>query len=271
MRRVFSIVLAVGSLTWGGAQAQPAAPEAAPATAPAADPAPAPAAEPAVSPSEPSPASGTTEPPPPPVAPSFPVPRYEKPPEPTEWDQPTFPPAQAARSSRTSEAGFELTVPIYFTSDEGAIDPGFGFAGRFGLVVGRYFVPELHLGWQINWLDDDVVGPYDLTMDTFWVSAGARFRFDNGGLVTPFVSAAFDMNFVHMEGDEQIVCGYYYCDSVANYEFTPGFSGKVGIAFEMSRHTAIDVGVRIAMMFEGDVFPHAEGFVSPFVGLTFYN
>lgn len=274
MRRVFSIVLAVGSLVANSAaQAQTAAPGAAPPaaspTAPAAEPTPTPAVEPAPGPSAPSPEPGTAEPAPPPVAPQFPVPTYEKPPVPTEWDQPTFPPAQAARSHRTSEAGIELTVPIWF--NEEAIDPGFGFAGRFGLVLGKYFVPELGLGWQINWLNDAVTGPYDLTMDTFWISAGARLRFDSGGLVTPFVSAAFDMNFVHIEGNEDIVCGWYYCGSVANYEFTPGFSGKVGVAFEMSRYTAIDVGVRIAMMFQGDVFPHAEGLVSPFVGLTFYN
>jgi hypothetical protein len=223
------------------------------------------------------PPEGVGEPPPPEFAPEFPVPKYEKPPVPTEWDQPTFPPPQASRSRRTTEAGFDLGVPIWFTPDNGAIDPGFGFAGRFGLLIGRYFVPELHLGWQINWLDDDVVPVPGLTMDTFYFSLGSRIRFENDGLVTPFVSAAFDMNFVHREGDETYTCGggyfyyYYSCGTVANYEFTPGFSGKLGLAFELDRSFAIDVGARVAMMFKADLFAHAEGYVSPFVGFTFYN
>jgi hypothetical protein len=285
MRRSLSILVVLcGSVAWTGVQAQSAAPDAAapaPAVAPAAAPTPTPTPTPAPTPegpgaepaAAPPPVEATGEPPPPAFAPAFPVPKYEKPPEPTEWDQPTFPPPQAARSRRSTEAGFDLQVPIWFTPDDGAIDPGFGFAGRFGLLVGRYLVPELHLGWQINWMDEDVVG-FDRSMDIFYFSVGARVRFDSGGLVTPFVSGAFDMSFVHFEGDEDVYCGgyyYYYCDTVANYEFTPGFSAKVGVAFEMSRDVAIDVGARIAMVFETDVFPQAEGYVSPFVGLTFYN
>ena len=178
---------------------------------------------------------------------------------------------QAARRGPVSEGSFMLGVPIWFTPDRGIVQPGVGFeariARRFGLVA-----PELTVGWQINWIDEDKLRQelrnYNLTIDSLYISAGARVYALREAPVTPFISGAFDLSFWHLTGSGGLACGYYYCDTSATYDVSVGISGRLGVAFMPSERLQIEAGARIAMVFAVGPFEDVEAWVSPFLGFT---
>lgn len=267
MSRILPLLIAVACLSAAPLQAQEPSPEAAEPTDTAAvaevaaAPAPAPAAqEPSPAASEPPVASTAprSEPPPPPVR-DFPVPDNTPPPKP-DFDAPTFP-SEDSPGHHSFETGFHLGVPVFLTA-EADVDPGFAMAGRWGFVAG-IVVPEIHVGWQANSVDGDDV------LDALNLGFGVRLRMDNTSVVTPFLSAAFDMNFWHFTGSDEVVCGYY-CETRENYGFSPGFSGIAGLAIGLSRRVSLDLGIRVATTFEAGIMDQSEVWVTPLFGLGFY-
>lgn len=260
------VTLVLSAVIASAADAQQPSPAGAPAPTQAADAAepaePPPAAPAAPAPSAPPPARA--EPASPPLRP-FPVPDNPEPVKPADWDVPRFPDRPYA-SRHNFEAGFGMGIPIWLT--RGEVQPGFGFDGRWGFVTGMV-VPELGLGWQINGLSDDLGS--DRTLDVFYLSFGARARFENHSRVTPFVSGALDLNFWHWSGDTALACGYYYCRESANYDFSPGMSMKGGVAFEVASQLALDAGLRLGSTFATGVFDRTQVWLSPFLALTFYH
>jgi hypothetical protein len=171
---------------------------------------------------------------------------------------------------RVYEASFMIGVPIWFTT-KNVVQPGVSFetrfARRFGLVA-----PELTLGWQVNWLNEDklpnALQYYNFTIDSFYMTLGARVYFVEKGPIQPFISAGFDLAFWHYTGNSQTVCGYYYCVNAADYDVGIGFSGRLGVAFVPADTVAFELGARIAMALPVGPIRTTEGWVSPYIGFT---
>jgi hypothetical protein len=176
---------------------------------------------------------------------------------------------ETPRDYPRNEFGMMIGVPIWFSPGDSVIAPGFSIEGRYARRFGA-LAPEFAVGWQINWLDKDKlpasVRNADLTIDTFFLSAGLRVYVLPESGVSPFISGAFDLSFWHFAGDTQTVCGYYYCNDVANYEATVGFSGRVGIAFIPNPRFQLEIGARVAMAFPIGPFDTTQGWVTPYLG-----
>lgn len=169
------------------------------------------------------------------------------------------------------EAGFYLGVPIWFTPDKGIVQPGVSFETRFARRFGL-LAPEITLGWQINWLDQDelpnALRNYNFTIDAFYMTLGARVYFVERGVVQPFASAGFDLAFWHLTGDTSTACGYYYCAQTANYDLGIGFSGRLGVAIVPTRSVQLELGARIAMTFPVGPIDDVEAWLTPYLGFT---
>jgi len=176
------------------------------------------------------------------------------------------------RYSSRNEMGFLIGVPVWFTPERGVIGPGISFEGRFAHRFG-FIAPEINVGWQINWLDEDELDvryrSANLTLDSFFISAGARVYVLPEALLSPFISAAFDLSFWHFTGDNSTACGYYYCSTVANYDAGIGFSGRVGLAIVPNRRFQFEIGAKLAMAFPVGPFERTQGWVTPYLGFTF--
>jgi len=270
MSRSIPVLALVACLTAASAHAQqPAAEPAAPAEEPAepasGDAAPGPAGSPETpqAPAEqpPPPAPSTApraEPAPPPVR-DFPVPHNTPPPKP-DFDAPRFPDRNSP-GRHSVETGFHLGVPVFLTADSD-VDPGFAMGGRIGFVAG-FVVPEFGIAWQGNSVDGED------TLDAMMLSFGARLRMNNSSSVTPFISGAFDMNFWHFTGSDELVCRNY-CEVREDYGFSPGVSGVAGLALSLSPRVSFDVGLRVAATFAAGILDEAELWLTPQVGLGFY-
>ena len=170
-----------------------------------------------------------------------------------------------------TELSFMLGVPVWFTGEHAVVDPGVSFEMRFARRYGL-IAPELTLGWQINWLDQgelpaSVRRSQDLTIDSFYVSAGARIYVLRDAIVTPFISGAFDIAFWHFTGDTTTVCDYYYCSDVADYDVGIGLSGRAGVAFLPNTMLQLELGARVAMAFPVGPFDRTQGWVTPYFGV----
>ena len=51
------------------------------------------------------------------------------------------------------------------------------------------------------------------------------------------------------------------------FRFTPGFTGKFGIAFRVSQGTYIDLGIKYSLSGAGDFFLRREQWVTPYLGI----
>ena len=62
-------------------------------------------------------------------------------------------------------------------------------------------------------------------------------------------------------------CNYYYCTQVATYEFTPGYSGKVGTGIEITKQVYIDIGFGWSFTGKGNFFRRTRWGVGPLIGM----
>jgi hypothetical protein len=183
-----------------------------------------------------------------------------------------YPPDAADPRRPHNEAEFMIGIPVWFTSQDGAVDPGVSFearvARRFGAIA-----PEFTIGWQINWIDEDKLPAVDrdanITIDTFFFGLGARvYPIPTATVVSPFFSGAFNVYFWHITGNDDLVCGWYYCTTVADYDATVGFEGRLGLAIRASMTMQIDVGAKIGMTFPMGPIDETEAWVTPFIGFN---
>ncbi|HKP59859.1 MAG TPA: hypothetical protein VJV78_24210 [Polyangiales bacterium] len=168
-----------------------------------------------------------------------------------------------------NEAELIIGVPLWFTSEDGVVGPGVGFEARFARRIGAV-APEFTFGWQINWLDEDKL-PHnaDVSIDTFYFSLGMRiYPIPQARVVMPFISGAVDFDFWHISGNEDLVCGWYYCTTVAEYDFTFGLSSRLGVAFLVSPEMQLEVGAKVSMAFPMGPIDDTEGWVTPFIGFA---
>ena len=94
-----------------------------------------------------------------------------------------------------------------------------------------------------------------------------RFQVPDLPIVLPYLSGAFDMNFWNFQ-ETSVGCGYWYCSTYAVYRFTPGFTGKAGLGFNINESGVhIDVGFQYSFTGKGNFFQESGWWLAPFVGV----
>ena len=64
-------------------------------------------------------------------------------------------------------------------------------------------------------------------------------------------------------------CSAYWCQRRRNVRFAPGFSGRAGVLLELNPRFSIDLAVKLAMTFPGNMFDSAESYITPVLGGLF--
>jgi hypothetical protein len=93
-----------------------------------------------------------------------------------------------------------------------------------------------------------------------------RFQVPDLKVVLPYISGAFDMNFWNF-AEQAIGCGYWYCSAYNVYRFTPGFTGKAGLGFEVKNGVYIDTGFQFSFTGKGNFFEDSGWWLAPYVGV----
>lgn len=93
-----------------------------------------------------------------------------------------------------------------------------------------------------------------------------RFQIPDLKVVLPYISGSFDMNFWNFL-ETGVACGYWYCNTYANYRFTPGFTGRAGLGFEIKGGVYIDTGFQYSFTGKGNFFSESGWWLAPYVGV----
>lgn len=185
------------------------------------------------------------------------------------------PSVQEPTGKKPLEVGFTwslgIGVPIVLDVPRDVVRPGanlFFFAGAdFG-----FFVIGGDFGLQWNPIDLNnanivgVTGRQPLTR--FYLSVPeVRFQVPDLGVVLPYASFAFDINFWNF-AETQVQCGYWYCANVSVYRFTPGFTGKAGVGIQVrDSGVYIDLGFQYSFTGKGNFFEETGWWLSPYAGV----
>lgn len=204
-----------------------------------------------------------------------------------QWDSADAPPppdqAQPAYSA-TSEIPQEglqklfqwsinIGVPIFLKVDSSRVRPGADLTWVGGLDIG-YVVFGLGVGvmWtpiNLNGFVDDAGTPYtggQSPLTRLYFFPEVRFQLPNDSLVLPYLTGAFDVNWWNYR-ETGISCGWWICSRSSVYRFTPGSTGKVGLAFEIKRGVKIDVGMKHSLSGKGNFFLQTRWWLTPYVGV----
>ncbi|MGB8329678.1 MAG: hypothetical protein WCE62_06080 [Polyangiales bacterium] len=93
-----------------------------------------------------------------------------------------------------------------------------------------------------------------------------RFQIPDLKIVLPYISGSFDMNFWNFL-DTGYACGYWYCSAYSVYRFTPGFTGRAGLGFEIKGGVYIDTGFQYSFTGKGNFFEESGWWLAPYVGV----
>ncbi len=167
-----------------------------------------------------------------------------------------------------------IGVPIFVGSDvdHNAVRPGanlFFFGGAdFGFFI---LGGSTGLQWNPIDLNGQVVNGVALSgrnpLTRIYLSLPeVRFQVPDLKVVLPYISGSFDMNFWNFL-DTAYGCGYWYCNSYNVYRFTPGFTGKAGLGFEIKGGVYIDAGFQYSFTGKGNFFSQTGWWLSPYVGV----
>ena len=177
------------------------------------------------------------------------------------------PPAEKKKVGFTWALG--MGVPIILDVPRDVVRPGaniFFFGGAdFG-----FFVIGGDFGLQWNPIDLNNVpgfsGRRPLSRIYFSVPE-VRFQVPDLKVVLPYITGAFDMNFWNF-AETGVSCGYWYCSTVSVYRFTPGFTGKAGLAFNVKESGVyIDVAFQYSFTGKGSFFAQSGWWLSPVFGV----
>ena len=187
----------------------------------------------------------------------------------------TPPPAvQQPQEEKGLEVGFTwalgIGVPIILDVPRENVRPGaniFFFGGAdFG-----FFVIGGAAGLQWNPIDlnngaiPGVSGRNPLTR--IYLSAPeVRFQVPDLKVVLPYITGSFDMNFWNF-AETTVGCGYWYCSQYSVYRFTPGFTGRGGLGFEVKGGVYIDAGFQYSFTGKGNFFDQSGWWLAPYVGV----
>ena len=175
------------------------------------------------------------------------------------------------------EVGFtwslDIGVPIILDVPRDVVRPGaniFFFGGAdFGFfIVGG----SAGLQWNPIDLNGQIIngvalsGRSPLTRIHLTVPE-VRFQVPDLKVALPYVGFAFDMNFWNF-AETSVGCGYWYCSRYSVYRFTPGFTGRAGVAMNINESGVhIDVGFQYSFTGKGNFFDQTGWWLSPYVGV----
>jgi hypothetical protein len=169
--------------------------------------------------------------------------------------------------------GLSIGVPIVLNVNHDNVRPGANI-NFFGGADFGFFVIGGDVGLQWNPIDlnglvvDGVIlsGRHPLTR-IYLTLPEVRFQIPDLKVVLPYISGAFDMNFWNF-AETTVGCGYWYCSQVSVYRFTPGFTGKAGLGFEVaSSGVYIDAGFQYSFTGKGNFFDRTGWWLAPYVGV----
>ena len=162
-----------------------------------------------------------------------------------------------------------IGVPIVLNVPRENVRPGaniFFFGGAdFG-----YFIIGGDVGLQ--WNPIDLNGVPGLSgrqpLSRIYLSAPeVRFQIPDLKVVLPYITGSFDMNFWNFR-ETAVGCGYWYCSQYSVYRFTPGFTGKAGLGFNIKESGVyIDVGFQYSFTGKGNFFEESGWWLAPYVGI----
>ena len=168
-----------------------------------------------------------------------------------------------------------LGVPIILDVPRDIVRPGanlFFFGGAdFGFFViggslGLMWTP-IDFGSGTILQDGSLVSGRNPLNRFHFTIPEVRFQIPGLKLVLPYVSGGFDINFWNFR-ETAIGCGWWYCAPVSVYRFTPGFTGKAGLGFNMKQSGVhVDVGFQYSFTGKGDFFEDSGWWLAPYVGV----
>ena len=169
--------------------------------------------------------------------------------------------------------GLSIGVPIVLNVNRDNVRPGANI-NFFGGADFGFFVIGGDLGLQWNPIDLNGInaggvqlsGRHPLTRIYLSVPE-VRFQIPNLKVVLPYITGAFDMNFWNF-AETTVGCGYWYCSQVSVYRFTPGFTGKAGLGFNINESGVhIDMGFQYSFTGKGNFFDQSGWWLAPYVGV----
>ncbi|MEM8605516.1 MAG: hypothetical protein AAGF92_00315 [Myxococcota bacterium] len=212
------------------------------------------------------PSDATVAPQPPPAPPDM----VSAPPPPQTYVPPAPPPKQKKVGFTW---GLQLGVPVFLDVPNDIVRPGadlsffggadFGYfviGGATGIGWNRIRVPRTFNGQTIP-------NPGDSPLTRIFISIPEfRVQIPDLKVVLPYVSGALDLNFWNFR-EVQIVCDFYWCFAADVYRFTPGFTGRAGMGFQVNKAVYIDVGLRYSLSGKGEFFNEVRWWLTPYVGV----
>jgi len=180
------------------------------------------------------------------------------------------------------EVGFtwaiQLGIPVFLDVPRSIVKPGADLSFFAGADFGYFMIGgAMGIGWNPINLDGVAVTPpgggpqvvlsgrSPLTR-LFLSVPEFRVQIDDLKVALPYISGAFDINFWNFR-ETEVGCGFYYCSEFSVYRFTPGFTGRGGVALEIKRGIHIDVGLRYSFTGKGDFFEQSRWYLVPYVGV----
>lgn len=190
----------------------------------------------------------------------------------------TAPPPAPAQPKEGLQVGFTwslgIGVPIILDVPRDIVRPGaniFFFGGAdFG-----FFIIGGATGLQWNPIDfgsGTNIGGFVYSgrspLNRFYFSLPeVRFQIPDLKVVLPYISGSFDINFWNFR-ETTVGCGYWYCAQYAVYRFTPGFTGRAGMGFQIKDSgVLIDVGFQYSFTGKGDFFEKSGWWLAPYAGV----
>jgi len=171
--------------------------------------------------------------------------------------------------------GLSIGVPIFLDVPRDVVRPGaninfFGGADFGWFIIGG----DAGLQWtpiDLNGVQIPGTPPVNLSgrspLTRIYLSIPEfRFQVPDLKVVLPYISGSFDMNFWNFR-ETQVGCGYWYCSQYSVYRFTPGFTGKAGLGFEVKGGVYIDAGFQYSFTGKGNFFAQSRWWLSPYVGV----
>ena len=162
-------------------------------------------------------------------------------------------------------------APVFLDVDNEIVRPRAALDIRFGFDLG-YITFDFDTGFQANRVRAsrlDLDPPLsDDTLKRVHFGFGTRFQVPNDSNVLPYLSVNFDFNWWNLF-EQQIICGGWVCGGHSKYRFTPGFTGRAGMAFDIGSGLLLDVGLGAGMSLTGSFFEEKVYWLEPYIGVTF--
>ena len=190
-----------------------------------------------------------------------------------EEGQTTPPPATSELPEEGVKTKFNwamtIGVPIWLDVPLSVVRPGADLSWVGGVDIG-YAVFGFGIGvmWTPidlrNFTDDNGQTGGQSPVTRLYFFPEVRLQVPNDSVVLPYISGAFDVNWWNFR-ETGLTCGFWFCNRSSVYRFTPGFTGQVGLAFEIKRGVKFDLGMKYSFTGKGDFFVESRWWLTPYV------